>query len=366
MPYQCRLILLFTLLTSQLLYAGASTVKPEKYAQLPSQSSHEITPQEILEDKWLEAEASNSVIAIVAYVNGQLRRCFDKEERGRLDRILRKNAPINQKDGLYGSTALMFAAQRGDIELVRLLLTYKPSLFLISDKVHKTAAMFAAESDNLDTVQLFATLTNSIADYVSLIGGTQKRVFLPEELRFVENLLVNRADINQRDNRYQSTAIMIAVQLGDAALIKLLLRYHPDMTLVQKDKDIVQMALDAQNNAIIQILTDELNSILPICRLAYKEYRQLSPDELMHVNALLNLGAAVDEKTSYHAQTSLMYAVRSGDGELTSLLLRYGADPFIADNENHSAINHAEIAGKATLVEQMVRKQEARARACTL
>ncbi len=76
----------------------------------------------------------------------------NKDDTELIKLLIDKGADINQRN-FYKETAIIMAAGGGNIDVVRLLLSYKPDLDLL-DREHKSALYYAQEKNYKDIVLL--------------------------------------------------------------------------------------------------------------------------------------------------------------------------------------------------------------------
>jgi ankyrin repeat protein len=220
------------------------------------------------------------------------------------------NEPPPPRRGMTG-TALESAAQRGDVEMLRALLSAGAR-----DPDAKTEALKrAASAGKLDAVRLLVgSGANPTAPevVVSAAGSGIPAV--------VQEILKYKPDINSRG------------QDGSTALVACLQAYHQEDKSINR-KEVVRVLLDAgadpnlaNNKGMTALIANAWN--LDIAEM------------------LIGHGANVNAR----AQDGFTPLLNAGTLELTRFLLQHGADPFAKDNRGETALDWAK---------QMNRKEQA-------
>ena len=142
-----------------------------------------------------------------------------------IDMINKGLVDINEKYDRYKSTALMFAVNANNIEIVKLLLTKKGILIDLQEThQQKTALMYAIQNNNIEIVTL---------------------------------LLKAGATLEHKDhNGYTELAIAVYYRTTDIQIIKLLLSYGANIDAVTKyNKTILELAqIKERNDDVIKLL----------------------------------------------------------------------------------------------------------------
>lgn len=180
-----------------------------------------------------------------------------------LEFLLNCGAYVDQVDNKFGSTALMFATQKGYSKIVKLLLDHGASLEARSVCNNYTPFDFSLEKIDLNTMNI---------------------------------LLDHGIDVNTRHSKYGSTALMFACQQGNFNVLKLLLKRGANINL----KSLVN------NYTAYDYALENLN--------------------LNIISTLLDCGFDVNTRHTKYGSTALMFAAQQGKIDIVDFLLNRGAD----------------------------------------
>ncbi len=179
---------------------------------------------------------------------------IDASKNGNMEivKLVLSSGPI---DDFYANAALSYAAKKGAIEIVQLLLDTDADVNAISDD-GDTALMRASKKGNREIVEL---LLNSGADInaISDNGNTALIMAAKSGQREIVEVLLNNGASNGSTNKVGSTALIVAAMNGHKEAIKLLLDNNADinakdhyrctaLTYASRngDKEIVKLLLD--------------------------------------------------------------------------------------------------------------------------
>jgi ankyrin repeat protein len=226
--------------------------------------------------------------------------------------LLAAGAPVESRDDVWGSTALVHAAQRGNIEMVRVLLEAGAGS---NDKDEKGQALaFAAETGKLDLVQL---------------------------------LLRSGADPKYADAK-GVTVLMSAARSGVPGVVAQILKYHPDVNLPDHQGQTALMNLDKDKIA---------GPRDPSPGERREEVARLLVHAGADVNARDNRGSTPLMETPWNAAAARVLIenganvnARNNEGwtplthasstEVVRLLLESGSDPFARDEKGLSELEN--------------------------
>lgn len=210
--------------------------------------------------------------------------------------LLERGANPNARDK-YGETALMHAAEEGEKEVVRLLLTRNP------DQKAKDAALRKAA-------------------YQRYQGCTD----------VIQLLLDKGANPNTRDEN-DRTVLMVAIDRGQVEAVRLLLEKG-----AKADPDIEKVMTK-------MIQEDEIDKV----------WRAIVSCNLPEVKNLLDKG--VDPNARDKSGIGLLIkAVELGQDEIVKTFLEKGADPNLKNKDGETALSIAEKKGYITIAELLLEK----------
>ncbi|HXW52664.1 MAG TPA: ankyrin repeat domain-containing protein [Myxococcota bacterium] len=160
------------------------------------------------------------------------------------------------------------------------------------------------------------------------------------ELDFIEDQLIDGADVEEKDEKSGLTPLMAAVRNGDLGLTRMLLDYGADAKAINDDKCVMDYAgVDPDMIQAISLATESLMTLLnTICEKMF--FRRLIDWELLAAEFLLRKGASANEANS-SGTTPLMIAAYTADEELIKILLKYGAKNDMKDRRGCSPMDFA-------------------------
>jgi ankyrin repeat protein len=136
-------------------------------------------------------------------------------------------ADVNQVDGKYGSTALMFAGQEGHLEVVKMLLAAGARVNDANANDGTTALMYAAWEGHIDVVELLVGWQGIKLGQTDFDGNTALHVAAFNNKRDVLLCLLEAgAQVNHVDATDGSTALILAVEEGHIGIVRLLVRWE--------------------------------------------------------------------------------------------------------------------------------------------
>jgi ankyrin repeat protein len=173
------------------------------------------------------ASAQDAAIATAA-MNG---------DRAAVRELIKKGVDVNAAQG-DGSTALHWAAIKGDAELARLLIYAGANLRSTTRIGSYTALYLAAKGGHAEVV---AALLAAGADpnAATSSGATPLMIAAAAgDTRTITALVENKADVNARDTAKSETALMFAAAFNRTDAVKLLLARGADPTATTKVVDL--------------------------------------------------------------------------------------------------------------------------------
>jgi ankyrin repeat protein len=231
-----------------------------------------------------------------------------KGDRNAVRALLKNHVDVNaaQPDG---STALMLAAERQDVEIADLLIRARANLNAAND-YGATALSVTSATGNVAVIRL---LLDAHADPNAplLSGETPLMTAIDNGNRDAASLLLEHgADVNAREKNGGQTALMWAAANRSPELVRLLVDRGADPR-ARSTRGFTPLLFAAQQGDV--------------------ESGRL----------LLQAGADVNEGSGNDRKTALMVAAASGNREFSVLLLEKGANPDLMDEGGCTALHYA-------------------------
>ncbi len=155
-----------------------------------------------------------------------------------VEALLCGGADINSQDN-YGSTPLMWAADKNNKEMAQLLLKYNPDVNIQNSEGH-TSLMYAAQQNNKEIASL---------------------------------LLEKGADINIQ-NSYGESALILAAHKNNKKVLQLLLKSNPNLNIQDCDGRTALMRAAVANNKEIVDLLSSMSTITSPPKSCYLSFEQ--------------------------------------------------------------------------------------------
>lgn len=190
--------------------------------------------------------------------------------------LLTAGADVNIQEYIFGSTALIYAISDNNHKLAQLLLEYGADIHL----------------------------KNNSGEYAFDVA--MKKI----DVDILRVLLNAGLDVNTRDNKNGSTAIMFAAQQGNSAAVKLLIGHRADITLKSRHR----------NYSVFEFAMQYMNFDV--------------------VTALLDYGLDINTQHIKNNATFLMEAALIGHIDIVKMLLNRGADTTLRSTIGYTAIDY--------------------------
>ena len=209
--------------------------------------------------------------------------------------------------------------------------------------------------------------------YYSIVKEDTKMVnaVIKKDIKHVEILLSCGAYVDQRDDKYGSTALMFAVQKGDFKITKLLLENGANIDLTSNThyNTVFNFAVQNININILQLLLTkglDINTKHNKCGSTALIFA-IKQNNLQVVKYLLKLGADIDESVfdsaminmniniiyllldygldinmrhTKYKSTAIMFATQQNNIDLVELLLLRGADVSLKALNGYTVFNY--------------------------
>lgn len=258
-------------------------------------------------------------------------------------RLLDSGAQVNSHAGFYNTTPLHGAAEKGPLELVKLLVSKGAKVNAV-DKEFSMPLAKAVQADNLEIAKFLLehgadkTINHSDTEF-------QTAIFKARSAKMAQLLIANGANVSDRDKKGQSVLLHAVANHLDFDLLKVLLQNGADINAQDKsgttallwaaqhpyerdDKNCVQFLLE--NGANANVANNQGETPL------------LVAEKLEELQVLLAHGADVNAQNE-DGQTALIHIAQIYDpkGEKTKWLLEHGADVNIRNKEGKTALGYA-------------------------
>ena len=286
-----------------------------------------------------------------------------KSDKENIVKLLLERDPDIEAQDSEGKTALIIAATRCHMPILKLLLKYNANINKQRNDIGGTALHYAvlnASSKEIEAVQL---LVRSGVDLE--IRGQDKQTALymaaaRGKWHAVTELIGAGADVRFRDDVYSGmTTLLLAAQNGQSVVVELLLQKGADssdkepssgttaLMLACRSGDLASAKILLQNRAEVDAKTEYTGSTALL--MAAGDGRK----DL--VELLLKHGANVNTRNSYNQLTVLMFATQNGDLATVECLLAHGAELNAATNGN-TALSFAVLGHHQEVVELLLKR----------
>ena len=259
--------------------------------------------------------------------------------------LLRNGADVNAAQG-DGMTALHWAAQKGDTELVAMLLSAGASVRATTRLGGYTPMHLASQAGHPRVVAALLA-AGSPADVRTATGASPLMLAARSgSVDTATRLIENGADINAKESTYGQTALMVAAGLDRADLVALLLARGADATLASSVVDLNALTapvdFDPVRGTVEQsgpVATNRPKEVPGLTR-PYR-YNELIGAQggltalhfaarqgaMQSVAALVAGGVSVNLPSPGDQATPLLIAIINGHFDIAGYLLDHGADP---------------------------------------
>jgi ankyrin repeat protein len=273
--------------------------------------------------------------------------------------LLKDGADVNtaQADGM---TALHWAAQKGDVELAKVLL-YASANVRATTRIGGYTPLLIA-SRNGDAAMIDTLLTGGADANNATTNGTTALMLASAagKVDAVKLLLAKGADVNAKENVKGETALTFAAAFGRTDVVRELTAHKADVSATTKVQDLAAFAKEEQERLIA-----ERGGLQGRGGRAGGEGRGPQGPQIAGVNrqynytelvaywggmsalhlaarqgysdvaaALLDAGADVNQRSTGDQSTPLLIAIINGRFDLAKQLLDRGADPNLAQSNN--------------------------------
>jgi uncharacterized protein len=287
--------------------------------------------------------------------------------------LLKDGADVNtaQADGM---TALHWAAQKGDVELAKILL-YASANVRATTRIGGYTPLLIA-SRNGDAAMIDALLAGGADPNSATTNGTTALMLAAAagKVEPVRQLTAKGANVNAKENVKGETALTFAAALGRIDVVRELTAHHADVSVTTKVQDLAEFAKEEQERFLAERgqqarggaqggrggpaaggrgpqgpqipgvnrqynyteLVAYWGGLSPLHLAARQGYGEVA-------SALLDAGADVNQRTTGDQSTALVIAIVNGHFDLAKQLLDKGANPNLAQSINGVAPLYAAL-----------------------
>ncbi len=283
-----------------------------------------------------------------------------KGEAERVRWLLKKNCRTFAIAGNWHTTALMYACNNGDIEIVQLLLDdlaqddepFKLSVYL-NLETYGTALHYAIRSGKQQIVELLID-KGADCNKKNRKGCTPLVCALRKNYTSIAEFLIRKgADITLPNNR-GNTPLMISIAHKNKAITTLLMNSGADWRAKNAHgQNSLVIAVSTNKISIVQILLDYLDpssqtSLRPALFYAMNhDYTNIAKLLLIRIKGF-------DIKNE-DGITPLMMSASKGNEELVTFLLENGASVNVTDNKGMTALDYAYFDGNLKGKENIIK-----------
>lgn len=256
------------------------------------------------------------------------------------------NISSHLPDGIYGGTALHFAAHHGFSDIVELLVKQNPGVQIVKDKDHKTPYDYACSEKHSKCITLLQP---------SLLMAALKEGVETNNLDKLISLIEER-DVVSENDFLGTSPISIAIELDSLELAQALIRKGVNLNTVDENGDppllnclyfaghpqIAKALLESQRVDIEQIGREKNTPLIVAIFFGHYDIAK----------QLIKMGANVNQHglTPGFHHTPLTLAGSKGNLELVRLLLKHKANPMKKGVNGITPLEAAVQSGNASLI----------------
>ncbi|MBL0725781.1 MAG: ankyrin repeat domain-containing protein [Alphaproteobacteria bacterium] len=237
--------------------------------------------------------------------------------------LIREGAKTNIQSE-FGETALSYAMILRDRKLIKELLDNRADPNIPDDHL-TTPLMDAVFNGETDIAKMLISKGASLVDVDYINRSSLVYAILGGSLKSVELTLSEKSNIEDTEDEFGWTPLILAANMGNVNIVKILLNERADINGTGRQKETALMrASFVRNTEVVKILLD--NDV--------------------DVEAVDRLG-----------KTALMWAAEGGFGEIIEMLIEKGANPFALDVEQRDPVDIA-ISQSKTMAASIIEEKQ--------
>lgn len=222
--------------------------------------------------------------------------------------LIEAKADLNFKN-LDGDTAIIKAAEYGQVNTVKLLKQYRCETNVANAATSSTALMKAVEFGHTEVVKVLL------------------------ETSLLDTLMIAGAEVNHQNSYNGSTALTMAAKAGHFEIAKMLISHRADVNLYKDGESALNLATVGGHIQIVKLLLDTQRVNLNVKSTTSGETALISAaagNYLEIVKMLVEARAELNTQAAYGSYTALIKAAENGNVEMVKLLLGAKADISIS------------------------------------
>ncbi len=252
------------------------------------------------------------------------------------DYLIKNGANPAAKDDL-GKTALLHAMAVNDRRLTETLVKLNNRAINLPDNMGNSPLIYAAQKGSLDNIRIllkykvnpdYQNPSNGLSALAAAAAAGQEKA--------AQLLVRNGADINLKDHEGR-TALFYAAENGQTALMRQLLRLGADVNIVDANgKNIFIAAAQAQSVPSLEMLSKEHFSINETDSKGKSALMYATAKDIQGVEWFIEKGADLNLQDQ-SGNTALMYAIKNLNSKAALLLLQQNVDLTAVNKEGQDA-----------------------------
>jgi ankyrin repeat protein len=235
-------------------------------------------------------------------------------DAGTVRSLLKQRADVDGREG-DGSTALLWATYRMDLDMVKALLAAKAD----PDLANRYGVTPLLQASRVGNAAIVEALLKAGADPAKAVRGGETPLMAAAgagNLDAVKRLLDRKIDVNAKEPEQGQTALMWASAEGHLPVVKALIAAGADVNVQARPVELDNEALPDQGRQWSDYSRGGLTALMVAAREGHLDV----------ATALVEAGARLDAKTPDNL-TALLLAVINDSLDVAAMLLDHGSNP---------------------------------------